>query len=262
MFKHISALLFLVSCVLATPASAVDTIGSTLQGVMIWDAVDTSSPASVGFRKEITLSGTPASATLHVFADTRYMLWINGTYVARGPNRFDPKRPEYDTLNVGNYLNKGENMLAVLVQSHLSNYRFINHTPGLGLLLQTKGKDGHVLERFATDTTWRSSASTRFAPPVVMLSGITDRVDEWQANQGILVTTSRSFKGLEADVVIIYDLDALSKVFSLVDLYVACTRARSHVHFLVTGKQLLSDLRDAIAAAEQQLAEFLQCCKH
>ena len=83
---------------------------------------------------------------------------------------------------------------------------------------------------------------------------ITDRVEEWQANKGILVTTSRSFKGLEADIVIVYDLDAISESFSLVDLYVACTRARSHVHFLVTGKQILSDLRNAIAVAEQQLA--------
>lgn len=82
---------------------------------------------------------------------------------------------------------------------------------------------------------------------------ITDQVSEWQANHGILVTTARSFKGLEADVVIVYDLDELSDGFSLVDLYVACTRARSHVHFLVTGKQMLSDLREAIAAAENQL---------
>ncbi len=181
MFSHVSALLFQVFCVLATPASAVDPIGNTLQGVMIWDAVDTSSPisrTSDGFRKKITLSGMPTSAMLHLFADTRYLLWINGTYVARGPNRFDPKRPEYDTLNVGEYLNRGENTLAALVQSRLSNYRFINHRPGLGLLLETKGKDGHVLGRFGTDTTWRSSASTRFGPPVVMLSGITDRVDE------------------------------------------------------------------------------------
>ena len=158
--------------------TAVDLIGGKLRGVMIWDAVDTSSPASVGFRKEIALSVTPASATLHIFADTRYVLWINGTYVARGPNRFDPKRPEYDTLNVRDYLDKGRNTLAVLVQSHLSNYRFIDHAPGLGLLLETRGREGHAPERFETDRTWRSSASTRFAPPVVMLSGITDRVDE------------------------------------------------------------------------------------
>lgn len=181
MFRHVSPTLFQVFCVLVAPASAVDPIGSTLQGVMIWDAEDTSSPVSptsVGFRKKIILSETPASATLHIFADTRYLLWINGTYVARGPNRFDPKRPEYDTLNVSEYLNQGENTLAVLVQSRLSNYRFIRHTPGLGLLLETKGKDGHVLDRFATDTTWHSSASTRFGRPNVKLSGITDRVDE------------------------------------------------------------------------------------
>jgi hypothetical protein len=28
----------------------------------------------------------------------RYMLWINGRYVERGPCRFVPAHPEYDTL--------------------------------------------------------------------------------------------------------------------------------------------------------------------
>jgi hypothetical protein len=107
---------------------------------------------------------------MHFFADARYMLWINGNYVARGPNRFDHKRPEYDTLQVGDYLHAGANTLAVLVQSRLSKYRFIKHTPGLGLLLEAK--DGDAVRRFVTDTTWRSSASTRFSPPVVLLSGI------------------------------------------------------------------------------------------
>lgn len=83
---------------------------------------------------------------------------------------------------------------------------------------------------------------------------LTDQVDEWQSGHGILVTTARSFKGLEADCVIVYDLDELSDYFSLVDLYVSCTRARSHVHFLVTGKCILNNLREAIATAEKQLA--------
>ena len=154
----------------------VDPIAATLKGAMIWDATDTASPASVGFRKTLSLPGKPASATLHIFADTRYMLWINGRYVARGPNRFDPKRPEYDTLQVSGYLNAGVNTLAVLVQSRLSNYRFIKHTPGLCILLETAA--GHDARRFTTDTSWRSTAGTRFAPPVVLLSGIADRVDE------------------------------------------------------------------------------------
>lgn len=77
--------------------------------------------ALLKLRKTITLAGKPASATMHIFADARYMLWINANYVARGPNRFDPKRPEYDTLQVGDYLHAGANPLAVLVQSRLSN---------------------------------------------------------------------------------------------------------------------------------------------
>jgi len=155
---------------------AADPVGMMLQGAMIWDAAEKASPTSVAFRKTITLAGKPASATMHIFADARYMLWINGNYVARGPNRFDPKRPEYDTLQVGDYLHAGANTLAVLVQSRLSNYRFIKHTPGLGMLLEAKSED--AVRRFVTDTTWRSSASTRFSPPVVLLSGIADRVDE------------------------------------------------------------------------------------
>ena len=102
---------------------AADPVGMTLQGAMIWDAGDKASPTSVAFRKTITLAGKPASATMHIFADARYMLWINGNYVARGPNRFDPKRPEYDTLQIGDYLHAGVNTLAVLVHSRLSNVK-------------------------------------------------------------------------------------------------------------------------------------------
>lgn len=79
-------------------------------------------------------------------------------------------------------------------------------------------------------------------------------VCRWHAGGGILVTTSRSFKGLEADVVVVYDLDGISRGFSHIDLYVACTRARSHVHFLVTGKEMLSEIKAAIQTAERELS--------
>lgn len=49
---------------------------------------------------------------------------------------------------------------------------------------------------------------------------------EWRDGGGVLITTSRSFKGLEADVVILYDLEGFGKLFRLEDLYVACTRAK------------------------------------
>lgn len=87
------------------------------------------------------------------------------------------------------------------------------------------------------------------------ISGVelTDDTRAWNRGDAILVTTARSFKGLEADVVVVYDLDGISDVFSHVDLYVACTRARSHVHFLITGREMLADIKAAIKSAELEL---------
>jgi alpha-L-rhamnosidase len=176
-------ILFLVYC----QVKGQDFVAEKLKSSMIWDDVtllpDTvplrqSFPVSVGFRKQFILSETPPLAELHIFADARYLLWINGEYVARGPNRFDPKRVEYDTHIITRFLKKGKNTLAILVQGGLSNYRFIYHKPGLGVLMEAKDKTGQVLTRITTDTTWCSNPSTRFGPPVVMLSGITDRIDE------------------------------------------------------------------------------------
>jgi alpha-L-rhamnosidase len=164
-----------------------DFVGEKLKYSMIWDPAtclpDTVSlrqswPVTVGFLKQFILSEIPSSAELHIFADARYLLWINGKYVARGPNRFDPKRVEYDTHEISKWLKTGKNTIAVLVQSGLSNYRFIYNKPGLGVVIEMKGKDGQVFERFTTDTTWRCSESTRFGTPKVLLSGINDNVDE------------------------------------------------------------------------------------
>lgn len=55
----------------------------------------------------------------------------------------------------------------------------------------------------------------------------------WRAGKGILCSTARAFKGLEADIVIVYDLAAIGLGSSEADLYVACSRAR-HVLILVS----------------------------
>ena len=69
----------------------------------------------VAFRKTFELAASPRSAAIHIFADTRYLLWVNGTFIDRGPCRFDPKRPEYDTHEITAALKTGKNSIAVLV---------------------------------------------------------------------------------------------------------------------------------------------------
>lgn len=95
-----------------------DAPGKILQTSMIWvpeSPVLRGMPAA--FRKVFQLAKVPQEAKLRIFADSRYILWINGTYVGRGPNRFHIGGPEYDTYNVAGHLKVGENLVAVFAFS-------------------------------------------------------------------------------------------------------------------------------------------------
>jgi hypothetical protein len=73
---------------------------------------------------------------------------------------------------------------------------------------------------------------------------------DWRAGKGVLCSTARSFKGLEADVVIVYDLAAIGPGFTQADLYVACSRAR-HVLVLVTHDDRIRTLLEQAEAASR-----------
>jgi hypothetical protein len=75
----------------------------------------------------------------------------------------------------------------------------------------------------------------------------------WRAGGGVLVTTARSFKGLEAEVVILYDLGGFGPLFRREDLYVACTRAKAHLVAILHGEQCREVLAVAQAASEAEL---------
>lgn len=71
----------------------------------------------------------------------------------------------------------------------------------------------------------------------------------WREGGGILVSTARSFKGLEADVVVLADFSGLGGLFTVSDLYVALTRARSHLIIVAHDRTAREQLDGAIAAA-------------
>ena len=78
-------------------------------------------------------------------------------------------------------------------------------------------------------------------------------VDAWRDGRGVLVTTARSFKGLESDVVLLYDMSEFGRLFRLEDLYVACTRARVMlVAVVVHDSTCRAVLESALAASEAQ----------
>jgi len=151
-----------------------ETTASRMQSSMIWSpAAPEGTQAYVAFRKNFTLNTTPTSAPLHLFADSRYLLWVNGKHILRGPCRFNPKRPEFDTLDVAPHLLAGTNSLVVLVHHYPEiNGRIMRNAPGLTVILEADG-----LEKLRTDPSWRCSPNTEFRPSPNAWSSIPDVID-------------------------------------------------------------------------------------
>lgn len=128
---------------------------------MIWSP---SYPAGTqvyrAFRKSFVLATKPPQASLQIFADSRFILWVNGQYVLRGPCRFDWHAPQYDTVDISSFLQPETNVLAVMVHSYENvTSKIMVHNPGLAAELQLPGTN------IFTDTTWRSGPTMYQASP-------------------------------------------------------------------------------------------------
>lgn len=134
------------------------------------------------FRRTFTLAaGAEAPAVIHVSADSRYLLYVNGRLVGRGPARGDIHHHFYDTYALAPHLRVGRNVIAAVV---LDMSR-VSHRPsdlgapcGVmtyagGFLLESEGGEqaggpgrldtGLPGWKVAVDTAWRfQNEGTRF----------------------------------------------------------------------------------------------------
>lgn len=148
---------------------------ASIQSSMIWTSEN---PAGkqvyIAFRKDFIISKVSSPALLKLFADSRYLLWINGRYVMRGPCRFNPKRPEYDLMDIQPFIKTGKNVVVVLVHHYANaiNGRIMQHVPGMTAVLEISGK-----EIFRSDSTWRYNDKTRYLPSPESWNTIPDVID-------------------------------------------------------------------------------------
>ncbi|CAN5479341.1 hypothetical protein BH10BAC2_BH10BAC2_22880 [soil metagenome] len=67
------------------------------------------------FRRSIELTAKPASFVVHVSADNRYKLYVNGQLASLGPARGDLYFWNFETVDIAKYLRQGKNTIAALV---------------------------------------------------------------------------------------------------------------------------------------------------
>lgn len=112
------------------------------------------------------------SAVIRITADTRYLLWVNGQYVTRGPAKCYPWYQSYDTVDISAYLKPGKNSLAVLQHIAGKNtYSNIFNDSRAGILVdgELTFKDYPSL-RLDTDTSWKVIVDPARSTKTVQLS--------------------------------------------------------------------------------------------
>lgn len=107
------------------------------------------------FRKSFAVGEKPDRVEARISADSKYWLWINGEMVVfegcvkRGPA---PGDCYYDILEIGKYLKKGENCIAVLTW-FFGKGGFSHHNSGkAGFVFETE-IDETIIK---TDSTWKA----------------------------------------------------------------------------------------------------------
>jgi hypothetical protein len=126
------------------------------------------SPARAGFsrslyRRNFRMAEVPREVPARLTADSRYVLWVNGREVGRGPARSQPLRLHYDEIDLAPHLVAGENTVAVLVTYYGDATPFWMPAPGGGaigrdavLVFEARLPDGVLV----SDGRWRSMRSS------------------------------------------------------------------------------------------------------
>jgi hypothetical protein len=81
---------------------------------------------------------------------------------------------------------------------------------------------------------WKSDKTCLAGVDALGRTPLTGGIKAWEQDKGVLFTTIRAFKGLEADVLLLIDVPEPGShpAFTHADYYVACSRAKSVLHVL------------------------------
>ena len=88
------------------------------------------------FRRVVELPAKPVRFVVHVTADARYRLWVNGHPVCFGPQWSDPAEWHYESIDLAPWLEPGANVIAAQVRGYGDLAPYASMGQRTALLLQ------------------------------------------------------------------------------------------------------------------------------
>ncbi len=176
----------LVVCLVFFPALlATNSELLTREWTAQWISVPETSGFDYGvyhFRRDFQLAAKPAAFVVHVTADNRYQLYVNGERVSWGPARGDLYHWRYETVDIASHLKAGRNVLAAVVWNYSTLAPEAQITNETGFLLQGDGAAERVVDtsklwKCVRDEAFRAVPISLVEMPEYFAVGPGDRID-------------------------------------------------------------------------------------
>jgi len=112
------------------------------------------------FRKTLELEEKPQHLDVHVSADNRYRLYVNGESVADGPQRSDVMHWRYEEIDLAPFLREGKNVIAAVVWHWGEHKPVAQHSFRTGFLVRGASGDNALID--TGTTAWKSTANKAY----------------------------------------------------------------------------------------------------
>ncbi|WP_194775329.1 alpha-L-rhamnosidase-related protein [Pararhodonellum marinum] len=135
----------------------------------------------VFFRKEFQLNKLPDSAELNLYADSRYVLYVNGSYLGFGPVRSFHAHPYFDTHDLIPYLKTGENVITVLALCNgMETFQLFDYHGGVAIWGEITSPD----QKISLDTeSWRARKSLGYDQTTPRFSFAQGPIESWDSSK-------------------------------------------------------------------------------
>ena len=113
------------------------------------------------FRKEISIDTKPDKFIIHVSADNRYKLYINGVYICNGPARSHLYKWNFESIDISSYLHSGKNIISAMVWNFGWQRPLAQISAQTGFIIQGDTKDENIIN---SDNSWASFKDLAYKP--------------------------------------------------------------------------------------------------